>query len=337
MPGASRTPTPRCGSDRTVFVFALIGACALAACSSPTSGGGAGANDVHGAADVIIAVNLDGADAADPAQDSTASAPDDAATLDGNFADGFFDPEDAAVDGTGNDVTSGASAPPWLLSIDNGSRKLLKIDIVTGKTAIVCTIANKYAYPSLTFRRDNVLVASRKGAALDQIDPCTCNVVAIGPYGAATGVNGITSNHAQGLFGISAGLQTLISIDPATGVGTSIGKLGAKFGANGATWSDAIHALYAINSTDDTLYVVDPKTGVATPQAVLSKPFGSVGVERHPGNGQIYACTDDGMLRSVDPVTGNVTDIGGLGEIGACSNLAAPWGPVKCVDDVKLP
>ena len=283
-------------------------------------------------------------DALENANDAKATGAEDAVAEDGlagfdaSFDDGFFDddsgPDSAAA---GNDVQSGETAPPWLLSIDNKSRKLLKIDIVTGKSAVVCTLANTYSYPSLTFRRDNVLVASRKGAALDQIDPCTCKVVAIGAYGTATGVNGITSNHAQGLFGISAGLQTLISIDPTTGVATSIGKLGVKFSANGATWSDAIKALYAINSADDTLYVVDPATGVASPQAVLSKPFGSVGVERHPGNGQIYACTDDGILRKIDPVTGNVTEIGAMGELGACSNLAAPWGPVKCVDDVKLP
>lgn len=180
-------------------------------------------------------------------------------------------------------------------------------------------------------------MASRKGAALDQIDPCTCAVTPIGIYGAATGVNGITSNHANGLFGISAGLESLISINPSTGAATAIGKLGVQFGANGATWSDAIQALYAINGSDDTLYVVDPKTGVASYQAKLSKNFTSVGVERHPGNGQIYACSDDANLLKVDPLTGNVSIIGNLGETGGCTNLAAPWGPLKCIDEVKIP
>jgi hypothetical protein len=336
--GASRTQTTRSGSD--VALFATLGIVLWSlGCSSPGGAAGGQAVDAQSAADVLLQVTVDAAEdtAAADTDDVVAPDPQDVAAADVDPADGFFDPEDGLADATGNDVKAGATAPPWLLSIDNGSRKLLKIDIVTGKTAAICTLPNGFSYPSLTFRRDNVLVASRKGAALDQINPCTCEVVAIGVYGAATGVNGITSNHAQGLFGISAGLQTLISIDPQTGVGTSIGKLGAKFGANGATWSDAIHALYAINSADDTLYVVDPATGVATPQATLSQKFGSVGVERHPGNGQIYACTDDGMLRKVDPVTGNVTVIGPLGETGACSNLAAPWGPVQCIDDVKIP
>ncbi len=293
----------------------------------------ASAADVHAAADVNLQPQVD----ADAAETAAPPVDADAAAEVADNADGFFDPPDTGDAAVASDVAPVVDAPPWLLSIDNGAHKLLKVDIATGKTAAVCTLSAKYGYPSLTFRRNNVLVASRKGAALDQIDPCTCVVTAIGPYGGATGVNGITSDHAAGLFGISSGLQTLISIDPVTGAGTSIGALGAKFGTNGATWSDAIHALYAINGADNMLYVVDPATGVATPQAVLSQKFGSVGVERHPGNGQIYACSDDGMLRQVDPVTGNVTTIGPLGESAACSNLAAPWGPLKCVDDVKFP
>ena len=288
-----------------------------------------------GSADAAM---TDGASPHDAASSGDGADPADGAALVDAIGDGFFDPPDSADSAAGgNDVVIGQTAPPWLLSIDNGSRQLLKVDIVSGKTAAICTIQNKFSYPSLTFRRDNVLVASRKGAGLDQINPCTCEVVTIGPYGAATGVNGITSNHAQGLFGISAGLQTLIAINPASGVATSIGALGVKFGANGATWSDAIGALYAINANDDTLYVVDPKTGVASPQAILSKKFSTVGVERHPGNGQIYACTDDGILRKVDPVTGNVSEIGPMGQASACTNLAAPWGPVACIDNVAIP
>jgi DNA-binding beta-propeller fold protein YncE len=331
-------PRIRCGFDAALVLCCLIFA---AACSSPNNGGSGLFVDSYGGSDISLTV-----DAVEPALDATASNTEDASAEDGLagfdaiFDDGFFDDDTGPdPDATGSDVQSGQTAPPWLLSIDNKAHKLLKIDIVTGKTAAVCTLptGSQYSYPSLTFRRDNVLVASRKGSSLDEIDPCTCAVKAVGSYGGATQVNGITSNHAQGLFGISAGLQTLISIDPTTGAAKSIGKLGVKFTANGATWSDAIKALYAINSADDTLYVVDPATGIASPQAVLSKPFGSVGVERHPGNGQIYACTDDGFLRKIDPVTGNVTEIGAMGALGACTNLAAPWGPVKCVDDVQLP
>ena len=329
-------PVNRFGFDAS-RLLALLVAATWIGCSSPVTGGGVAQPGAVAAVDVTLQPGA-GTDASAAPLDAAVTAADAAGPDSGGLPDGFFDPADAADDSQdGGDVAPVVNAPPWLLSIDNGTHTLRKVDIVTGKSAVICTLSVKNSYPSLTFRRDNVLVASRKGIALDQIDPCTCQVTAIGAYGAATGVNGITSDHAAGLFGISSGLEALISINPATGVATSIGPLGAKFGTNGATWSDAIHALYAINGADNMLYVVDPKTGAATPQAVLSQKFGSVGVERHPGNGQIYACSDDGMLRQVDPVTGNVTTIGPLGESAACTNLAAPWGPVSCVDNVTIP
>ena len=311
-----------------------------------------GATDVNGASDgyTFVGADVDAAGQADTDSTLTDSAisdsatSDDTPTLDGEgspdtatSADGFFDPPDTATSSGDSTVTGGTTAPPWLLSIDNASRTLRKVDIVTGKSAVVCTLPNKYAYPSLTFRRDNALMASRKGSALDLINPCTCEVTAIGTYGGgATSVNGITSDHAQGLYGISAGLQSLIAIDSTTGIATVIGPLGVKFGANGATWSDELKALYAINGADDTLYTVNPQTGAATFQAKLSQSFVSVGVERHPGNGKIYACSDDAALREVDPQTGMVTVIGPMGEAGGCTNLAAPWGPVACVDAVVV-
>lgn len=320
----------------------------LAACTGPGTGGGFALDTVVGtdgysfsgldaAADVTMeadsALQGDGeptlGDGAP--QDDTES--DVAAEL-----DGFFDPVDASGSGADSTVTPGLAAPPWLLTLDNATRTLRKVDIVTGKSAVVCTLANKYAYPSLTFRRDNVLMASAKGAALDRIDPCTCAVTAVGVYGGgATSVNGITSDQAQGLYGISAGLQSLIAIDPKTGAAKVVGALGVKFGANGATWSDQLKALYAINGADDKLYTVNPQTGAATFQAKLSQSFTSVGVERHPGNGKIYACTDDSVLRVVDPTTGVVSTVGDMGTAGGCTNLAAPWGPVACVDAVVIP
>jgi hypothetical protein len=250
--------------------------------------------------------------------------------------DGFFDPPDDV--GSQDSATEpGANAPPWLLTIDNATGTLRKVDLKTGKSASVCKLAVKGSYPSLTFRRDNMLMASRKGSGLDIINPCTCAVTQLADYGSgATSVNGITTDQAQGLMGVSASLQSLIAINGKTGIAQVIGPLGVKFGANGATWSDAMQGLYAINGADDYLYTIAPKTGVATVLVKLSKDFSSVGVELHPGDGQIYACSDEGVLLQVNPTTGQVTDIGDMGLWGACSNLAAPWGPVACVDAVVV-
>lgn len=313
---------------------ALVSGLGFAACSQPTTCGA----DCQ-TADADTATAIDWVGGLDAANDT----PADSAVAAGGDAPGDTADDQAVLDVPGldpPDVGSDLTGPPnvwigqplWLLSIDNGSRWLQKVDVATGKTTNLCQLPNKDAYPSLTFRRDNVLVASRKGAGLDEIDPCTCAVKQIGSYGGgATGVNGITTNHAQGLFGISAGLGALIAINPQSGAATMVGNgLGVVFGAHGATWSDKLQQLVAINSKDDGLYLVDPQSGQAKLQAKLSKPFGSVGIERHPGNDTIYACSDDKILRQVDMQTGLVTDIGPMAQLTACTNLAAPFVPMTC-------
>jgi hypothetical protein len=62
--------------------------------------------------------------------------------------------------------------------------------------------------------------------------------------------------------------------------------------------------------------------------------MGTVGIEMHPDNGVLYACSDPAHLLSIDLVTGEVTDIGDMGQNTACNNLAAPWAPVPCLDSL---
>ena len=127
-----------------------------------------------------------------------------------------------------------------------------------------------------------------------------------------------------------AGLAGRVGGELACWRGVTAGEPGD--GTGGTTWSDALNGLYAIDGTSDTLYTLDPKTGAATKVVKLDKDFGSVGMELHPANNVIYACTTDAILYWVDPKTGKVTPIGPIGQNSSCTNLAAPWGPVKCVD-----
>ena len=57
-------------------------------------------------------------------------------------------------------------------------------------------------------------------------------------------------------------------------------------------------------------------------------------MEWHPEDQTIYACTSDSKLYEVDPDTGDVTALGQMGHQAGCTNLAAPWTYVKCVDDL---
>lgn len=235
------------------------------------------------------------------------------------------------------DLPEPPQGPLWLLTIDNSGNDLLKVDVDTGATAFVCSINNSVSYPSLTFSRFNTLYASRGGTALDEIDPCTCAVTQIGPYVGYGGVNGITSDQGPGLFGVSSNQDELIQILTDTGLGVSVGALGVDFGTGGATWSDALGALYAINGTTDSLYEVNPSSGVATSIAGLDYDFGTVGIELHPANGVIYACSSAADLLRIDPAGGGVVNIGDMGLGGSCTNLAAPYLSIPCLESIVIP
>ncbi len=230
------------------------------------------------------------------------------------------------------DVEEPVAGPLYLLSINNSTHTLEKIDVATGAGTDVCQLSTAYSYPSLTFSRDNVLFASRSGNTLDAIDPCTCQVSTIGPYNGFSGVNGITSDFGLNLFGVSHIQDQLITINTSTGSGTSVGPLGVDFGYTGATWSEDEQLVYAIDASSDALYVIAPDTGEASFVAPLSLPMGTVGIEMHPANGLLYACSDPSHLLQIDLVTGDVTDIGDMGQNTACNNLAAPWKTVECLE-----
>tara|TARA_B100000029_G_scaffold482153_1_gene531874 strand:- start:2156 stop:3271 length:1116 start_codon:yes stop_codon:yes gene_type:complete len=239
---------------------------------------------------------------------------------------------------------TGPSEPLWLLSIEPVTNILQRVDVETGALTDLCTIDNNNQYPSLTFSREGILFASNNTLdQIDRIDPCTCEVTELPPHGFGF-IPGITSDYGTGLFAVENFDDVLLSMNGSTGQGVVIGEFGFDFGTGGATWSDESYAVFAIDGTSDSLYSIDPETGVATLQAQLQidgfpVDFYTVGIELHPENGVLYACTgntmfitgaDDSSLYTVDPLTGEATFIGPLDQAGSCTNLAAPWVTVDC-------
>ena len=318
--------------------------------SSDTNGTADSSEDTdHGAPDTeqdAAATELDATETWDDAATVDDTGPEaDSGTVDTADAAGDTGPTDAIGDTDGADpgstqdvsageVDAGPPKPLYLLSVNNGEKTLEKIDVETGEGVDVCQLPATSNYPSLTFSRNNILYASRQGSTLDTIDPCTCEVTTVGPYNGFTGVNGITSNFGANLFGVSHIQDVLIDIDTQTGAGTSVGPLGVNFGYTGATWDDSAQTIYAIDAASDALFTVEPATGQATQVAPLSLAMGTVGIEMHPANGILYACSDPADLLAIDLVTGEVTIIGPMGQNTACNNLAAPWQPVPCLDEL---
>lgn len=287
-----------------------------------------GASPVDGVGDALEGGDTTGEDAGPPLPDTNDTA--DAQEPDAVEPADVIPPEPDA------DEPDAPPPPPadlYLLSVDNSSHTLQKVDVTTGATTDVCQLNTTQTYPSLTFSRFNGLYGSRDGSQLDRIDPCTCTISPIGSYGAYSGIYGITADKSDNLFGVATVQDWLVSISTDNGTGTGLGALGYDFTTSGGTWSDADDTLYAINGGTNGLYTVDPILGTATLLSTLDYNFGTVGIELHPGNDVIYACSSAGHLLSVDP-NGQVTDIGDMGQGGSCTNLAAPWLQVPCLDGI---
>jgi hypothetical protein len=231
--------------------------------------------------------------------------------------------------------------PLYVISIDNGNThtRLLKIDVTTGEGVEICRAEKVFGYNSSTFTRESILYISRSGN-LDRMEPNTCEIEHVGVTGYKA-VPGITSNYDDGIYGVAnrnndEGLKNhFIDLDIITGVGTKIGDLGHDFGTCGATWAEELQSVYSINGSTNKLYLIDRNTGAAEPIKDLIDEngdpfnFGSVGIEMHPLNGKIYACSSsmpNHELLEIDPETGVVKVVGeGMGHENSCNNLGAPW------------
>lgn len=237
---------------------------------------------------------------------------------------------------------------PWLLSVNGTAKTLVKIDTVTGQTATVCNFETIYAgYPSTTFGLDGTLYGwNGNGDTLDIINPCTCEVTEVGVTQSSDGtiytsVPGITAdgNKVETLFGLSTDQDKLLELDVATGAAEEIGPLGLDFHYSGTTWSVELDGLYAINDYTDKLYVLNTGTGAANDIADLDINFDKVGIEYHVGDQNLYTCTNVNFaplskVYRVNVQTGETTVVADL-DYG-CNNLAAPWTPVACIDELEF-
>lgn len=250
-----------------------------------------------------------------------------------------------ALDASAPPPPSELTGDPWLLSFRAETNELIKIDTASGRIVPICEFSTMDGgYPSTTFGKNGVLYGfNGRHSAIDIIDPCTCEVERVGVTQDAAGtifehVPGITANgmKVEALYGLSTEDDVLLDIDVNTAISEIIGPLGVNFRFAGTTWSDEHGGLYAINNLTDQLYDLNILTGEATPIAQLNVNFATVGIEYHHYEQALYGCTNmaGGKLYRINTTNGRSTLVTNLNY--GCNNLAAPWFPVPCVDELEF-
>ena len=211
--------------------------------------------------------------------------------------------------------------PLYLLHIYK-NKKLWYVSIVDGQPSEVCDLkpadsAMPSGTPGLSFNREDRLFIS-DGSALWEVLLPSCEVELKGKFGdGISSVNGILAGEDNALYGISGTLNQLIRIDVETGQATPLGKLGQKWGTHGASWSDARQGILGINGSTNSLYQIDKSTGAATEVAAIQGvKFKSVGMEIHPQDDQLYACTSDSTLYRI-AFDGTASTVGNASSCGA--------------------
>lgn len=276
---------------------------------------------------------------------------------------------DAAVEAAGPvteagqfQLDGGPELQNWLLAVGNTpsdgggyAHPLGQISILPGDLgairSVICpdivfagTSATNDVVSSLTFY-DDVLYgvgaavagdASTPAAALYRIDPCTCTATRLGTLGAGVSfVGSITSYGNRAIYGIASTNDALFTVDPTTGAATIVKTLAVDFGASGLSWSGPERdTIWGIESNSDSLYEMNAQGDFVRDPLKLDYDFAGLGMEYHPGAKKLFACSNNKLLE-VNVTSGHV-DVGPeIAWDGGCANLAAPFGPVGCIANVR--
>lgn len=281
-----------------------------------------------------LSTTLSGDDLPPPTAESTGAAADDAddgSSAASSATTGGGGNADTTTDPTAESTGSDAGPPGWLLTVDDvgEAARLMRIDVGSGQTSEVCTLAPGVGFDSLAITRGGAIYGHDPTADLiRRIDPCTCSVTDLMT---SQGPMQLAADDDDGLFGLRTTTGELVAIDVASATLTPAGELGPGFTDGAIAWSDEIDALYAVSGDNDRLYFVDPG-GTVSLIADLAIDVGGIGLDLHHGTDLLYMCASTAVLRWIDTTTGGVVEIAPM-NLGSCNDLAAPWGSVACVPD----
>lgn len=261
----------------------------------------------------------------------------------------------------GEDASAAALAErPWLLAIDESdplegdgqpTDALVRVRLDPGhegEREVLCpSLALPPELPADTNFTSLVVQGERLyasalletwGDTLVEVDPCTCTASVVGSYGFTQVAGLAAADELDGLFGLAAEGDALLTIDAANANAEALVELAADWGSNALSpaRTDGAVELYALDASSDRLYTFRASDGLSMGSVPLSQPLLTAGLELHPEIERLYACGVEGRetaLYELTPDSGALRMIADGVFASACDNLAAPNGPIACIPD----
>ncbi|MEE9386773.1 MAG: hypothetical protein V3V08_25430 [Nannocystaceae bacterium] len=220
----------------------------------------------------------------------------------------------------------------YLISLDwlADDPRVLLIPLGGEKSYSLCSLPNREARNSAVFADDGRLyVANKERSVIEELDPCGCTIREVGPHGGGTT---ILAPGPEGLLGVDVAQDSLVEIDTDTGWAELVGPLGTDFNNSGLAWLPRERRLIAVSGVHNSIFEIDRESGLANDLVALDTTLGTVGIEYHRSLEQVYVCSDDAVLYTLDLATGELGVLPVItGHAGLCDNLAAPTVALPCV------
>lgn len=208
----------------------------------------------------------------------------------------------------------------------DGSRRLHRIDLVTGNATLVGSLGVSGDFEALAFSPNGALYALEDSSN----KLYTLNLVT----GAATlvGSTGINSTSEPGmafddngrLWVIGGGSGRVWEVNPATAIASFIGSTGIS-----RAWALAFHdnTFYTVADSSKHLYRIDTETATATPVGSLGISFNSQHGMSSDGH-KLWLLTESGSkLYTLNTQTGNATASSGVFGASSLESLAITTNP----------
>jgi hypothetical protein len=235
-----------------------------------------------------------------------------------------------------SDASSSSSAVepgPKALGIAGVPPRLHVVDLDSGQFVAVCEAAGLPPPDAIAMLPDGRLVASSVTAStLTAVDACDCTTTPVAPLVPEPRLHALAPLGDDAVIGPDATRASLLVVSlqpPAVEQSLDFAGVGEILALAAPPAATGIHAL--ADPGELRLWHVDPGTGLIDSDFPVDAGLVPVAATWSPAHAAILACTASGALWLVDADTGDATELAVTWPV-ACRTLAAPPGPMPCLD-----